>query len=149
MGFVQKEWLVYFYESDKDRYSDFMYFLKKGFKHCGAIGYVPDIKRWVHLEWTHEGITHHVLEEQEMANIISFLYDYKMLRCPVKTNHQLFRIKDFTCVSFIMKLIGFYKWYILTPYQLFCALQKNGYSSFYDNIRINNDEEEKNTRSNH
>ena len=31
-----------------------------------------------------------------------------------------------------MRLIGYYKWWIFTPYQLYCALIKAGYKSFWD-----------------
>ena len=32
MGFVQKEWLVYFYESELEPREDWLYFIKKGFR---------------------------------------------------------------------------------------------------------------------
>jgi hypothetical protein len=67
--------------------------------------------------------------------MLFYLKDYEVLRCPEKEQWQLFRIKDMTCVSFIMRLIGFYKWYILTPYQLYCALIKAGYKSFNQKIK--------------
>ncbi len=143
MGFVQKEWLIYFYENPKEERSPWLHFIKSGFRHCGALGYVQPIKRWVHLEWTHHGVRHILLDDDEMDKIISYMYDFKMLRCPVKNQWQLLRIKDYTCVSFVMRLIGYYKWWIFTPYQLYCALKKDGYSSFYQNIRRNNAEEEK------
>jgi len=68
-----------------------------------------------------------------------YLKDYKLLRCPVKNDWHLLRIKDLTCVAFIMRLIGFYKWYIFTPYQLYCALIKAGYKSFWDKTKDPND----------
>ena len=149
MGFVQKEWLIYFYENPKEERSPWLHFVKKGFRHCGALGYIPPIKRWVHLEWTHMGVRHILLDDDEMNQIISYMYDFKMLKCPVKDLYQLLRIKDYTCVSFVMRLIGYYKWWIFTPYQLYCALKKDGYQAFYQNIRRNNVKEEQiDTRNN-
>ena len=144
MGFVQKEWLIYFYENPKEERSPWLHFIKSGFRHCGALGYVQPIKRWVHLEWTHHGVRHILLDDDEMDKIISYMYDFKMLRCPVRRDWQLFRIKDMNCVSWIMRLIGYHRWYIFTPYQLYCALIKDGYSSFYN---TNGQKKEKNSRT--
>jgi len=139
MGSVQKEWLVYFYESPNHPYSDWLRFLKKGFKHCGAISYFSNIDCWVHLEFTHAGIRLSHLSKKELEDMFFYLKDYKLLRCPVKNDWHLLRIKDLTCVAFVMRLIGFYKWYIFTPYQLYCALIKAGYKSFWDKTKDPND----------
>ena len=150
MGFVQKEWLIYFYESADEPKDDWLYFIKDGFRHCGALGYVPLTGKWNHLEWTHKGIRHTTLDDEEVTQILTYLAEFQVLRCPVKEQWQLFRIKDYTCVSFIMRLIGYYKWWIFTPYQLYCALKKAGYKDYYDKIRRKNAKEEKeqNTRRN-
>jgi hypothetical protein len=132
MGFIQTEWLVYFYEADNHPYSDWLRFLKKGYKHCGALSYYHAKDTWVHLEFTHAGIKLSYLDKKEVEDTFHYLSNFKMLRCPVRDQWHLLRIKDLTCVSFIMRLIGFYKWYIFTPYQLYCALIKAGYKSFYN-----------------
>lgn len=132
MGSVQKEWLVYFYEADEYPYSDWLQFLKKGFKHCGAISYNSKHDSWIHLEYTHAGIRLSHLDKKELEDMLDYLKQFKVLRCPVKDQWHLIRFKDLTCVAFMMRLIGFYKWYIITPYQLYCALIKQGYKSFWD-----------------
>ena len=33
-------------------------------------------------------------------------------------------IKEHSCVSFVQRLLGLKKWFIFTPYQLYCALNK-------------------------
>jgi hypothetical protein len=130
MGSFQTEWLVYFYESED--HSKWLRFLEKGFKHCGALSFSAKHNLWIHLEYTHDGIRLSYLEDKDVEDIFFFLKDHKVLRCPIKDDWQLFRIKDLTCVAFIMRLIGFYRWWILTPYQLYCALRKAGYSSFWE-----------------
>jgi hypothetical protein len=132
MGSVQKEWLIYFYEAKNHTYSDWLYFLKPGFKHCGGITYNTDTDTWVHLEYTHAGIRLSFLDKKELEDMLAYLKYFKVLRCPVKDKWQLLRIKDMTCVSFVMRLIGFHKWWIFTPYQLYCALIKAGYKSFWE-----------------
>ena len=56
MGYIQKEWLVYFYEHEHHVEDDWLFFLEKGFKHCGAMGYDPTHEIWTNLEYTHDGI---------------------------------------------------------------------------------------------
>ena len=147
MGYIQKEWLIYFYEAPYHHKYDWLYFLKKGFKHCGALGYDPHSKVWTHLEYTHEGVVVEHLTQKEVDFIFNYMYDFKMLRCPVHKDWQLLRIKDMHCVSWIMSLIGYYRWWIFTPYQLYCALIKDGYSSFYKNYG-QKEEKKQNTRRN-
>jgi len=131
MGYIQEEWLIYFYEAPEVPYSDWMRFLKPRFKHCGALSYYYEKDLWIQLEYTHAGIKMTYLSKEDVSQIFDFLKDYKILRCPVKDEWQLLRIKDITCTQFIMRLIGFYKWWIFTPYQLYCALRKAGYKSFW------------------
>ena len=135
MGSVQEEWLIYFYEASDHPYPEWLRFLKKGFKHCGALSYNSKNDIWVHLEFTHAGIRLSFLEKKELESMLGYLKQFKVLRCPVKNEWHMLRIKDTTCVTFIMRLIGFYKWYILTPYQLYCALIKAGYKSFNQKIK--------------
>ena len=149
MGYIQKEWLVYFYEHEHHIEDDWLFFLKKGFKHCGAMGYDPIHEIWTNLEYTHDGIRCSHLTPEEANNLINYFYDYKMLRCPVKNNWQLLRIKDVTCVSWVQRLIGFYQWWIFTPYQLYCALKKAGYKSFYEEIKDPNAKKEQIDTGNH
>ena len=54
------------------------------------------------------------------------------------------------CVSVIKSILGIKKPFIITPYQLYCALKKAGYKDYYDKIRRKNAKEEKeqNTRRN-
>jgi len=132
MGSVQKEWLIYFYEAEDHPYSDWLYFLRKGYKHCGALSYNTKKNAWVHLEFTHAGIRLSFLDKEELEDMLAYLKNFKVLRCPVKDQWHLLRIKDITCVAFIMRLIGYYKWWIFTPYQLYCALIKEGYKSFWE-----------------
>ena len=46
MGSVQKEWLIYFYEAEDHPYSDWLFFLRKGYKHCGALSYNTKKDAW-------------------------------------------------------------------------------------------------------
>jgi hypothetical protein len=132
MGHIQEEWLIYFYEDGvKNRYTKYLWWLKKGFTHCGGLKFDAERNIWLHLQFTHAGIKLDVLTPEEASGLFNYLHKFKILKCPIKDNWQFIRFKDMTCVSFVMRLIGFYKWYILTPHQLYCALINAGYSSFW------------------
>jgi hypothetical protein len=133
MGSIQEEWLIYFHSRGTQKYAKWIWWWKPkpGFSHCGALKYIPDLDVWEHIEFTHAGIKTSYLNKQESKEFLNYLYDFEILVCPVKDDWHLFRIKELSCVSFIMRLIGFYRWYIITPWQLYCALRKQGYKRFW------------------
>ncbi len=140
MGSVQEEWLIYFHPRGTTRYAKWIWWWKppNGFAHCGALKYIPKHDMWEHLHFTHAGIRTEVVSQEDCQKFLEYLYDYEILVCPIKDDWHLMRIKELSCVSFIMRLIGFYRWWIITPYQLYCALIKAGYKSFWKKPRINN-----------
>ena len=139
MGSVQKEWLVYFTDARTVRYAKWIWWWKPkpGFRHCGALHYDTNVEKWIHVEFNHAGIEITILSPIAAANLFDKLYDFEVLVCPKKDDWHLMRIKELSCVSFIMRLIGFYRWWIITPYQLYCALLKAGYSSFWQKRETN------------
>ena len=84
MGSVQKEWLVYFYEADEYPYSDWLQFLKKGFKHCGAISYNSKHDSWIHLEYTHAGIRLSHLDKKESRRYVSLFKTIQSIKMSSK-----------------------------------------------------------------
>jgi len=145
MGSIQEEWLIYFHPRGTERYAKWIKWWKPphGFAHCGAFKYIAKHDIWEHIHFTHAGIRTELITPDDMTKFLTFLTDYEILVCPVKDDYQFFRIKEISCVSLIMRLIGFYRWYIITPYQLYCALIKAGYKSFWSKPRTNNDRETK------
>jgi hypothetical protein len=139
MGSVQKEWLVYFSDARTVRYAKWIWWWKPkpGFRHCGALHYDINVEKWLHVEFNHAGIETTILSPIAAENLFDKLYDFEILVCPKKDDWHLMRIKELSCVSFIMRLIGFYRWWIITPYQLYCALLKAGYSSFWQKRETN------------
>tara|TARA_R100000656_G_scaffold29038_1_gene25381 strand:+ start:1113 stop:1565 length:453 start_codon:yes stop_codon:yes gene_type:complete len=137
MGSIQEEWLVYFSNELTKRYAKWKLILAwwwkppYGFSHCGALKYIPKLDIWEHIQFTHAGLRTSILNKDEASELLSKLYQFEILICPIKNDWHLFRIKELSCVSFIMRLIGFYRWWIITPYQLYCALLKAGYKPFW------------------
>lgn len=134
MGSIQKEWLVYFFEPAPHRYTKLTKLLwkhKPGFAHVGALSYDSKHDLWQHIQYTHAGICTDIITPEEARELLSRLYGYKILICPQKEDYQFLRLKEITCVTFMMRLIGFYRAWVFTPYQLYCALRKAGYKSFW------------------
>ena len=146
MGSIQEEWLVYFHPSLTQRYSKWIkwWCYKPNFGHCGALKYISDKDIWVDVQGTHAGLAVDIITPDQASNKLSYLYNYEILICPVKEDWHFTNLNFLTCVSLIMKLIGFYRWWIITPYQLYCALIKAGYKSFWKN-RDNHGKKTKNT----
>ena len=134
MGSIQEEWLIYFHDTRTKRYAKWIKWWKPpyGFAHCGALKYIPEHDVWEHIHFTHAGIRTEIISNNETQKFLSYLYNFEILVCPFKDDWHLMRIKELSCVSFIMRLIGFYRWYIITPFQLYCALRKAGYKRFWN-----------------
>jgi|TARA_Y100000296_G_scaffold67492_1_gene80136 hypothetical protein len=145
MGSIQEEWLVYFFES-KSRYSKYLWWWKHkpGFTHCGALKYIADKDVWEHIQGTHAGIRSEILDPNAASDLLAKLYHSKILVCPVKDDWHFVNLNLLSCVTFTMKLIGFYRWWIITPYQLYCALLNAGYKPFWKK-RENHGQKTKNT----
>jgi len=126
----QTRYLVYFYENT-DYHRDTKFF-KKGFKHCGVITYDPENKVWILLEY----IFGHLLLEtipEDKVDIIFRMFQMKhgrVLEGDIKPRNTRFPsimgswIKEHSCVSYVQRILGLNKWWIFTPYQLYCALKK-------------------------
>ena len=135
MGFPQKAWLVYFYEG-KDPHRSIRFF-KKGFKHCGVVGYCPEKDVWILQEFIFGKYKVEILEGKDVDVIFHFIKKIKgkIIKVDVSDDKSLgiprlwgSWIKEHSCVSYVQRLLGMTHFMIFTPYQLFCALKKKGFS---------------------
>tara|TARA_A100000172_G_C3014006_1_gene100828 strand:- start:95 stop:544 length:450 start_codon:yes stop_codon:yes gene_type:complete len=149
MGSIQEEWLIYFHPARTQRYSKWTkwWCRKPNFGHCGALQYIPEKKIWIDLQGTHDGIQVLILTPEEATDKLSYLHPYEILICPVKQDWHFTNLNLLSCVTFMMKLIGFYKWWIITPYQLYCALLNAGYKPFWNKSNKGNNNGKKKTDS--
>jgi hypothetical protein len=134
MGSIQEEWLIYFHPSTTKKYSKWTkwWCRKPNFGHCGALQYIPEKKIWIDLQGTHNGIQVLILTPEEATDKLKYLHPYEILICPVKEDWHFTNLNLLSCVTLMMKLIGFYRWWIITPYQLYCALLNAGYKPFWN-----------------
>ena len=134
MGSIQEEWLIYFHPATTKKYSKWTkwWCRKPNFGHCGALQYIPKKKIWIDLQGTHNGIQVLILTPEEATDKLKYLHPYEILICPVKEDWHFTNLNLLSCVTLMMKLIGFYRWWIITPYQLYCALLNAGYKPFWN-----------------
>ena len=134
MGYFPKEWLVFFYENNDFHRSH--KFFKKGFKHCGVMSYDPQKEIWILVEYNFGHLFVETLDEEEVDKIFRMISQKngKIIQVPVKYNLPRFPvimrswIKEHSCVSYVQRLLGMSKFWIFTPYQLYCELKKKGFS---------------------
>tara|TARA_B100000131_G_scaffold303164_1_gene326978 strand:- start:2776 stop:3168 length:393 start_codon:yes stop_codon:yes gene_type:complete len=129
MEYIQYQWIVYFYSPQKVKW--FQKWRKKGFHHCGAIRYDPEKKTWINLEVINSQVLLENLDREEVEKMIKGIKrlngtTVQLTRRILTKNPSIFEwwIKEHSCVSFVQRLIGMKRWFIFTPYQLYCALKK-------------------------
>lgn len=129
MEYIQYQWIIYFYSPQKVKW--FQKWRKKGFHHCGAIRYDPEKKTWINLEVINSQVLLENLDREEVESLIKGVKrlngtTVQLTRRILTKNPSIFEwwIKEHSCVSFVQRLIGMKRWFIFTPYQLYCALKK-------------------------
>jgi len=129
----QTRYLVYFYENN-DYHRDTKFF-KKGFKHCGVITYDAENKVWILLEYIFGHLLLETVSEDKIDTIFRMfqMKKGKVLEGEIKPRNTKFPsfmgswIKEHSCVSYVQRILGLNKWWIFTPYQLYCALKKQNF----------------------
>ena len=111
-----------------DRYW-FDLFTKPGFRHCLIFGYNKKINKWISFDWTKIGTEITILNNDEYIYVKSeakkqlgatFIEIKK-----IQTMYSNWSWIPMYCVSVIKSLIGYKNYFVITPYQLYCALKKD------------------------
>ena len=126
----QTRYLVYFFENT-DGHKDTRFF-KKGFKHCGVITFDEENNTWILIEYIFGHLNVEVLSEEKIEAVFRMFKkkNGKVLQGDIKPRKTKFPsfmgswIKEHSCVSYVQRILGLNKWWIFTPHQLYCALQK-------------------------
>ena len=108
-----------------------MHFLKKGFYHCFvALGRQNE---WLIIDPLLHFTDVIMLRD---VNIYSFFKKrgYRFIEVPLNEPHyKRLRVMPYTCVETVKRFIGVEKSMILTPYGLFCYLNKKNRKKILDN----------------
>ncbi|MCB1782395.1 MAG: hypothetical protein KDI13_00215 [Alphaproteobacteria bacterium] len=118
---AQKAWVVFTGQTDLKR----LFFLKAGFKHCFVV--VHDGSRWVTLDPL---ASHIELKVQELADEFDLIHwlksqGHEALPARVIANTKPAPAAFISCVEIAKRLIGLQNRFIITPWQLYCRLQRD------------------------
>ena len=91
-------------------------------------------KIWLIAEYLFGKLNIEILNEEEVDRIFRLIQVKKghIVKVPVQNKVSKFPvimgswIKEHSCVSYVQRLIGWSRFWIFTPNQLYCALKKNG-----------------------
>tara|TARA_R100001463_G_scaffold85930_1_gene140852 strand:- start:4044 stop:4463 length:420 start_codon:yes stop_codon:yes gene_type:complete len=94
-------------------------------------------KCWVMVEGLYGSLNVEILSKEESEKVLSYV---KRLHGVIlkgdENENPNFRgewwVKEHSCVSYMQRLLGLRKFFIFTPYQLFCALRKMNFTIFVD-----------------
>jgi len=117
-------WIICFSESKN--IGIWKYFTKHrfGFSHVYAVSYDSKIDIWKKLEFTTHGFNSETLTGEDSTKLVLDMHMCnKCIEIDIDKN-PIYMPRLFYCVSFIKHLCNIRKFWILTPYQLYCELLK-------------------------
>lgn len=126
MAVVQNhaDWLISFHESVGAR-PWLSLFTRPGYRHCCASRWEPLADAWVHIDWNDKRL--HVEVLPRMVFDALMLHATEVISVPMTYPHTPFRMLPFmSCVEWMKHLTGTRQMFVMTPWQLRCALLKRG-----------------------
>ena len=118
-------WVIYFIDRKPKYWFDL--FTRSGFRHCFIYGYDPLSNAWIAFDFAINGIFINVLTEKQMIYTHNKLLKEHTATALIIENRdkseRTFSWVPMYCVSAIKSMIGMKNRFIITPYQLFCALK--------------------------
>lgn len=103
-------------------------FLKQGFKHCFAV--ILQNGRWVTIDPLSHYMEVNVQDIDESFDLPQWLGQrgHRVVQIvPKSPPRRVAPVLPFTCVEAIKRMIGMHSWRIVTPWQLYKALKKQGF----------------------
>jgi len=119
-------WLVCFQRSPNIGIWRLFTIFKPDYGHVFAAKYIPELEAWIRVEFASQRMRIEVLMGEESDKLFyELMTSTACVEIKSKDNPiQLPRLNY--CTSFIKHLVGVRKFWILTPYQLYCELLKLG-----------------------
>lgn len=131
--FTEGKWIIAFYDGGSLNWWD--RFTRPGFRHCFALRYLREIDAWVKVDWSNQGLHIEVLPKRCVDGVIVAVnkMDGRFLEIEVTEQpRRTVPLVPLYCVSAMKELVGLRNWKVITPYQLYCALRKEGASRMFD-----------------
>jgi len=126
------KWIICFTQSDNIGMWKVFTKGRHGFSHVFAVQYDPKKNVWKKVEFTTMGFRFEVLSEQEADQLVLFMHiccqciEYEESEKPIYIPRLMY------CVSFIKHLCNIRKFWLFTPYQLYCELLKRKGKVIFD-----------------
>lgn len=115
-------WVVFSDETDLG----FLKVLRRGFRHCFVV--IRDQGCWLSCDPLAHVTELSVLNVPEDFDVLNWLRKQGMIVVKVspqiRPKHKILPPMLFTCVEAVKRLIGLREWWVLTPWQLYRALEK-------------------------
>jgi len=132
---IRTKWLIFFYTPFNPPW--YTKWRKKGFTHVGAMTFNAEHKCWLMVEGLYGSLNVEILSGNDANKVLSYVKRlHGMVIQGEEKDTPKFRgewwVKEHSCVSYMQRLLGLRKFFLFTPYQLFCALRKIGFTIFVD-----------------
>lgn len=107
-------------------------FWRKGFNHCYIVDYDPKAKVWLKAECASKSMVFNAYKEDESDLLVGSLIEYATCVDATGTKTAIYFPRWLYCVSFVKHFLGINKWWIITPYQLYCELRRQGHQHIFE-----------------
>ena len=106
---------------------------RPGFQHVAAYRFCPVGERWIAVDWHARLLNVETLTEQGVEAIINAACkgDVRVLKVETGLGKKCLIPGFAYCVTAAKQLVGLRSWWVITPWQLFCALKAQGATEPY------------------
>lgn len=120
------KWIICFCESENIGIWKLFTKHRKGFSHVFAVKFDVENKIWTKYEFTTHGFRFENYKDEQADDLFNTMMEYWTC-LDVEVKHKpIYMPRLMYCVSFIKHIVGLNKFWVLTPYQLYCELLKDG-----------------------
>jgi len=118
------KWIICFCESKNIGLWKLFTKYRYGFSHVYAVRYEPELDLWQKVEITTNGFDFKTLKGEKATELVLNMHlGGECIEIEVK-DKPIYIPRLFYCVSFIKHLCNVRKFWIWTPYQLYCELRR-------------------------
>jgi hypothetical protein len=105
---------------------------KKGFSHVFAIRYDTKNDIWTKYEFSTHGFRFEPYKGKEADILFANMMNYWTCLDVVVEDKPIYMPRLMYCVSFVKHIVGISKFWVMSPYQLYCELLKNGAKPMFE-----------------
>lgn len=111
-------------------------FWRKGFGHCFAVNYDAARKVWYTMECASEKMNFSIYTEERESDLLIYHLSENCICLEVDTSkNPIYFPRWLYCVSYVKHIVGLRKFWVVTPYQLYCELRKLGAERIFDDVK--------------